>query len=148
MPKPKSGFFVYCIQKERKKFTEKELFKEKGEWRIEQKQKEGFLTTLATAIKKDPTMSIRKNVDELKVHKKLNQTIKQDLSPDLKPLNYAIWVILENKTNATSHLNIGSLKTAIEEEWNKMSEEFILNACKSFRRHVDTIIEKNSGHID
>ena len=25
-------------------FTEKELFKEKGEWRIEQKWKEGFLT--------------------------------------------------------------------------------------------------------
>ena len=26
--------------------------------------------------------------------------------------------VLENKTNATSHPNIGSLKTAIEVEWN------------------------------
>ena len=25
------------------------------------------------------------------------------LSPNLNPLNYAIWDILENKTNATSH---------------------------------------------
>ena len=32
--------------------------------------------------------------------------------------------VLENETNATSHLNIG-----FEEEWNKMSEEFILKAC-------------------
>ena len=32
--------------------------------------------------------------------------------------------------------------TAIEEEWNKMSEEFILKGCKSFPRHVNTIIEK------
>ena len=65
---------------------------------------------------------------------------------------------LENKTNATSHLNIGSLMTAIEEEWNKMSEEFLLKALKLFRRRVDTIIEKNKqkkppkknngGHID
>ena len=37
--------------------------------------------------------------------------------------------VLENKTNATSYPNIGSLKNAIEEEWNKMSEEFILKAC-------------------
>ena len=70
-------------------------------------------------------------------------------NPDLNPLDYAIWGVLENKTNATSHPNIGSPKTAIEEEWNKMSEEFILKACKSFQRCVDTIIEKkNSGHIE
>ena len=68
--------------------------------------------------------------------------IKQDLSLNLNPLDYAIWVILENKTNAASHLNISSLKTDIEGEWNKMPEEFILKACKSFRRHVDKIIEK------
>ena len=38
---------------------------------------------------------------------------------------------------------------AIAEKWNKMSEEFILNACKSFQTHVDTIIEKKNGdHID
>ena len=43
-------------------------------------------------------------------------TIKRDLSPDLNPFDYAIWGILENKTNATSHPNIGSLKTATEEE--------------------------------
>ena len=69
-------------------------------------------------------------------------------SPDINVLDYAIWRILENKTNATSHPNIGSLKTAIEEEWNKMSKEFILKACKSFQRRVDTITEKNGGHIE
>ena len=30
--------------------------------------------------------------------------------------NYAVWGVLENKTNATLHPNIGSLKTAIEEK--------------------------------
>ena len=53
-----------------------------------------------------------------------------------------IWEILESKTNATSHLNIGSLKTAIEEGWNKMSEDFILKTYKLSQRCVDTIIEK------
>ena len=52
-------------------------------------------------------------------------------SPDFKSFDYTICSILEN-TNANSHLNIGSIKTAVEEEWNKMSEEFILKSCKSF----------------
>ena len=68
--------------------------------------------------------------------------IKQDLSPDLNPLHYVTWGVLENKTNATSLSNIGLLKTAIEEKWNKKSEESILKAFKPFHRCVDTIIEK------
>ena len=56
-----------------------------------------FFTALVIAIKKDSTMSIRKNANELKVDKKTVRTaIKQDLSPDLNPLDNAI---LENKTN-------------------------------------------------
>ena len=50
-------------------------------------------------------------------------------------------LVLESITNAASHPTIGSLKTDIEEEWNKMSQEFILKACKSLQRHVDRIIE-------
>ena len=44
-------------------------------------------------------------------------------SADLKPLDYVIWGILESKTNATSHPNIGSLKIVVVEEWNKMFED-------------------------
>ena len=90
-------------------------------------------------IKEDATISIRKHANALKAHKKTVKTaIKQDLSSDLHPLDCAIWGVLENKTNATSNPN----KTAMEEEWDKMSEEFILKTYKSFRRRVDTIIEK------
>ena len=38
--KPKLLCLLYT--KQRKTFTEKEIFKEKGLWRIEQKRKEGF----------------------------------------------------------------------------------------------------------
>ena len=62
----------------------------------------------------------------------------QTITPQL----YAICGDLENKTNATSHPNIGS---AIEEEWNKMLEEFILKACKLFQERVDIIIAKTTA---
>ena len=75
-------------------------------------------------------------VTKLKKPKKISETIGVYLqppsSPDHNPLDYTIWGVLEYKTNATSHPNIGSFKTAVEEEWNKMSEQFILKACKSF----------------
>ena len=79
------------------------------------------------AIKKSPTTSIRKYANELKIYERIMRTAnKQALSPYLNPLDNAIWGILENKTKATFHQNIGSLMTDIEEELYKISEEFIL----------------------
>ena len=66
-------------------------------------------------IKKDSPTSVRKHTTEWKAHEKTMRTaFNPDLNPDLNP-----WLcdmsILENKTNATSHPNIGSLKTAIDQ---------------------------------
>ena len=84
-------------------------------------------------IKKGPTTSIRKHANEFEIHEKTVRTaITQDLNPDLNTIDFAIWDVLENKTNATSLLDIGLLKTAIKEEWNKMSDDFFLKAGKSF----------------
>ena len=86
MPKQSQSFCL--LNAKQRKNTEKKLLKEKEKWRIKQKKnkkkrKEGFLTAFATAIKKDPTMSVRKHTNELKVLEKTVRTaIKQDLSPD------------------------------------------------------------------
>ena len=58
---------------------------------------------------------------------------------DLISLYYAIWGLLQNKTNATSYSNIGSLKIAIEKKQIEINKEFIFQASKSFKRRVDTI---------
>ena len=120
------------VYQPKKKFLQKKSFlflRKTGSGRLNKKWKESVLIALAMAFK-DPTMSISKHANEFKVHKKTVRTsIEQDLRPDLNLLDYAIWGILENKTNATFHENIGLCKTTIEEEWNKMSGEFILKAC-------------------
>ena len=124
-------------------FTEKEFFLWKRRGGLNKKRKEGFLTALATALRKDCTTSVRKHANEFKIHEKtMRVAIKQDLNPNLNYLDDAIRGVLENKTNAISYPNIGSVTTPVREEGNKMSEEFILKACKLFRRHLDTIIEK------
>ena len=82
----------------------------------------------------------------LKPSQKISKIIRVSLWPlsslDINSLDYAIRGILESKTSVTFLPNIGSLKTVIEEEPNKMSEKFMMKAYKSFWRHVDTITEK------
>ncbi|QQP53334.1 Uncharacterized protein FKW44_005783, partial [Caligus rogercresseyi] len=51
---------------------------------------------------------------------------------DLNPLNYAVWGTLKKVTNKTSHQNVDSLKkTSIMAVWDKLSEGFIINSCKT-----------------
>ena len=87
-PKPSQSFFFNCIQSKVFFLNKKSVLKKSGSRRLNKKQKEGFLSALSTAIKKDPTTSIRKYANELKVHEKTVRTaIKQDSSPDLNFLD-------------------------------------------------------------
>ncbi|QQP58172.1 Uncharacterized protein FKW44_003403, partial [Caligus rogercresseyi] len=66
-------------------------------------------------------------------------------SPDLNPLDFAVWGELEKKTNRTPHPNVDALKATIRTEWDNMSEEFLINSCKSFRRRVEAVIKAEGG---
>ena len=105
-PKLSQSFFVYCIQSKENFFTEKELFKEKGSGGLnEKKTKRRLFNCSCYGHLEGPHMTIRKHANELKVHMKTVRTaIKQDLSPDSKPLDYAICGVLkrQNKCNFTS----------------------------------------------
>jgi hypothetical protein len=46
-------------------------------------------------------------------------------SPDLNPLDYSIWGILQTKVNATAHKNMKSLRCTIKWEWKQLSEAIV-----------------------
>ena len=58
------------------------------------------------------------------------------------PLDYAIWGVFEKKRYGDFQANIASLKTAIEKEWNKMSEEFIWRHENRFEGILIKYLEK------
>ena len=126
MLKPNQSFFVNIIQSKEKILPKNNFLRKRGSGGLNKnKKKVFFLTALAMAIKKDPTASIRKHTNELKICKKtVRSAIKQDLSPDLNSLDYTTWCILENNTNATSLLSIGLLKTALRGNWIKCLKNF------------------------
>ncbi|QQP54749.1 Uncharacterized protein FKW44_007679 [Caligus rogercresseyi] len=51
-------------------------------------------------------------------------------SPDLNPLDFAVWDELERKTNKTPHPNVNALKGTIRTEWDNMAVEFLINSCR------------------
>ena len=61
-------------------------------------------------------------------------------SPDLNPLDYAVWGYIEP--------NIDSLKESIIREWDAMPKNFVKKSCDSFRRRLEAIIEAEGDHIE
>ncbi|QQP57627.1 Transposable element tcb2 transposase [Caligus rogercresseyi] len=69
-------------------------------------------------------------------------------SPDVNPLDFAVWGFLEGKTNKTSHTSVEALKVTITKEWDNISEDFIKTSCASVRPRIEAIIRNNGGHIE
>jgi len=55
-------------------------------------------------------------------------------SPDLNPLDYGIWGAVESKACRTPHPSVEALKTAVDTEWETMSEEFVRKVWSRFRQ--------------
>lgn len=69
-------------------------------------------------------------------------------SPDLNPLDYGFWGVLESRACSVPHKSVEALKISVGEHWANMSEAFVQSTCLSFRRRLEAIIAANGGHIE
>ena len=69
-------------------------------------------------------------------------------SPDLNPLDYAIWGNVERVACARPHPSVDALKAAVEQEWANMSAEFVIKSCKAFRSRLETMLVADGGHFE
>jgi hypothetical protein len=69
-------------------------------------------------------------------------------SPDLNPLDYSIWSIIERETNAQAHTSEHSLKKAIIEVFNNLDQEIINRAIDDWPRRLDAVIAAQGGHFE
>ncbi|QQP40579.1 Putative transposable element [Caligus rogercresseyi] len=68
--------------------------------------------------------------------------------PDANPLDYSFWVQVESKACTVRHPNVEALKTAVNEEWNRMTTDYIKRTCSTFRKRIEAIIAANGGYIE
>ena len=69
-------------------------------------------------------------------------------SPDLNPLDYGIWGIMDKNARATPHPNLESLKTSIIREWNNLSQDYVAKTCQQFRGRLEKAVEADGGSFE
>lgn len=70
-------------------------------------------------------------------------------SPDLNPVDYAIWGALQEKVYLRRKFTtVEQLKLAIIEEWRNLGQRFIDRSINEWRRRLEKVVEKQGGHIE
>jgi DDE superfamily endonuclease len=69
-------------------------------------------------------------------------------SPDLNPMDYSVWSILEARACAKPHKSLETLRHSLEEEWDRMSLEEVRAIVNNFPKRLRACIEANGGHFE
>ncbi len=69
-------------------------------------------------------------------------------SPDLNPLDFSIWSLLEAKACAKPHTSIESLKKALTKAWTEISPSVLEKVVDSFKKRVQQCIDAEGGHFE
>ncbi|CAK9829643.1 Transposable element Tcb1 transposase [Anthophora retusa] len=69
-------------------------------------------------------------------------------SPDLNPLDFYVWSVIERVTNKSRHPNLASLRAAIEAAFADMDRDSLKRACERFRPRLEAVIQAGGGYIE
>ena len=69
-------------------------------------------------------------------------------SPDLNPLDYAIWSILEVEVNAEAHDSVDLLKDAINDSFNNLNQATINKSINDWMKRLDKVIEAKGSYFE
>ncbi len=69
-------------------------------------------------------------------------------SPDLNPLDFSLWLILESKVNSKPHKNLDSFKASLTQEWDAIPGETVHAACAGFCQCLHCVVKARGGHIE
>ena len=69
-------------------------------------------------------------------------------SPDLNPVDYCVWSVLERNVYSGRFENTIELKEAILQEWEALPQAVISYAIDGFQSRVRLVIAENGQHIE
>ena len=69
-------------------------------------------------------------------------------SPDLNPMDFGIWSILEQKACTVSHPNVEVLKKKLTESWDQIESETVHATCAQVIQCLRRVIWKKGGYIE
>ncbi|KAF2366495.1 hypothetical protein FHG87_002758 [Trinorchestia longiramus] len=69
-------------------------------------------------------------------------------SPDLNPLDFSIWSILETRVLATPHTSLESFKAKLQRELEAILQEQICAACDTFVNRLEAAMRNKGDYIE
>ena len=69
-------------------------------------------------------------------------------SPDLNPMDFGLWSILETKAFCTSHPNLDSLKRKLTSAWDEIDPKVVRATCAQVLPRLRKVIKNKGGYIE
>ena len=69
-------------------------------------------------------------------------------SPDINPLDYALWSVLESKCCSKPHKNLQLLKKDLQRAWADIPMEIIQSSIKNFPNRLESVVNAKGGHFE
>ena len=69
-------------------------------------------------------------------------------SPDINPLDFCLWSILEEKACKKSHQNLDQLKRSLEAAWDSISLDVVRAAVDAVPKRLHQIVKARGNHIE
>ena len=69
-------------------------------------------------------------------------------SPDLNPLDFNIWSILEAEACAKTHNIVKGLKLILKKVWAKITQKKLRFSIESFSERLERVVKAKEGHIE
>ena len=83
-----------------------------------------------------------------KIHSFISKEDWPMRSPDLNPLDYSIWSILEKRVCSTPHQTLNSLKVKLMKEWDAIPQEMLHAVCNSFPDRLKAVVKNKGSYIE
>ena len=69
-------------------------------------------------------------------------------SPDLNPMDYTMWSVLEKEACSKPHKKIDDLKRSLISAWQKIPDAVVRAAVRDFRRRLAAAVKAGGGHFE
>ena len=97
-----------------------------------------------------PVHRARENVKLLKVETPdfIPPNMWPPNSPDLNPVDYKIWGILQERVYKTSSKDVDELRRRFAEKWDKLDQRIIDKAVGEWRKRLQASVAAGGGHFE
>ena len=69
-------------------------------------------------------------------------------SPDLNPMDFCVWGILEKEACSSPHNNLEDFRASLKRAWEKIPQDALRAACQNFRQRLQRVIDTDGGHFE